>query len=70
MVGETYSTSAGGADAWSFAGAGTGNIDSDGVAFLGIGEQIIFTIGSNVANGPHAIFFAKLAPVLARDIFV
>jgi hypothetical protein len=69
-LGTTYSTSQGGADTWSFRASGSGNIDSDGVPFLSAGEQIVFTVDANVANSPHVIFFARLAPVIARDIFV
>ena len=68
-VGETYSTSKGGANAWSFRAAGGGNVDSDGVAFLSPGQQLIFTVTGNVANAPHVIFFARLAPVAGKDVF-
>jgi hypothetical protein len=68
-VGETYSTNKGGANAWSFRAAGGGNVDTDGVAFLSPGQQLVFTVGANVANSPHVIFFARLAPVLSKDVF-
>ena len=68
VVGETYSTSKGGANAWSFVAASTGNVDADGVPFLNVGEQIVFTVGANVAASPHVVFFARLAPIPVRDV--
>ena len=68
-VGETYSTNTGGANTWSFQAAGTGNVDSDGYPFLNVGEQLQFTAANNVANTPTVIFFARLAPVVSRDVF-
>jgi len=68
-VGETYSTSSGGASTWTIRPSGTGNVDTDGAPFLNVGEHIVFTAQANVANAPHVIFFARLAPVVSRDVF-
>tara|TARA_R110000737_G_scaffold237500_3_gene249824 strand:+ start:788 stop:1306 length:519 start_codon:yes stop_codon:yes gene_type:complete len=69
-AGNTISTTRGGAETLSFVAAGTGNVDSDGVPFLEPGEVIRVTRNNNTATAQlDVVFFARLAPVIGRDIF-
>ena len=67
-AGSTISTSIGGARALTFNGAGVGNVDADGYPFLNAGEVLAVNHIANVTNGPTAVFFARLAPQIKRDV--
>jgi hypothetical protein len=70
VQGFTASTARGGAETLSFVADGTGNVDSDGVPFLEPGQVIRVTRDNNLANAQlDVVFFARLAPVVGRDIF-
>lgn len=68
-VGESISTSRGGANALSFVAAGTGNVDADGFPRLGRGEVIFVDVaaGANITGGSAIVFYARLAPEIVRD---
>jgi hypothetical protein len=69
-AGTTISTSSGGAETLSFRGAGLGNIDSDGVGFLNPGQVLRVTRTADTAAAQlDVVFFARLAPVVSRDVF-
>tara|TARA_R110002020_G_C16142357_1_gene761992 strand:+ start:505 stop:1041 length:537 start_codon:yes stop_codon:yes gene_type:complete len=69
--GDSYSTSKGNSvTALSFAAAGTGNVDSDGVPFLAPGDLPSVLGIKNVTNGPMVVFYARLAPIISKDVFV
>ena len=62
-VGNTYSTSRGGASTWEFDSAG---LDSEGVPRLEKGE-VLQAGHTQQANGSKGIFFVRLAPEVVRD---
>jgi hypothetical protein len=68
-VGESISTSRGGANALSFVAAGSGNVDADGFPRLGRGEVIFVDVPAarDVTNGSIIVFYARLAPEIVRD---
>ena len=69
-AGTTISTSSGGAETLSFRDAGNGNIDSDGVGFLNPGQVLRVTRTADTAAAQlDVVFFARLAPVVSRDVF-
>jgi hypothetical protein len=67
---DSYSTSVGGSNSLSFVAAGTGNMDSDGGAFLNAGDLLSVEVAANVTNGPVVVFYARLAPIISKDVFV
>ena len=70
VQGFTVSTAKGGAEALSFVADGNGNVDSDGVPFLEPGQVIRVTRNNNLGSARlDVVFFARLAPVIGRDIF-
>ena len=66
-VGDTVSTSRGGANALSFRDATVGNVDADGVPFLDVGQGAQVLPTGSVTNGPTVVFFIRLAPEIVRD---
>jgi hypothetical protein len=63
-VGDTISTSKGGANVLAFRDAGAGNVDADGYPFLNEGQVLQVLPTGNVASGPTVVFFARLAPII------
>lgn len=70
-TGTVFSTARGGTlgGGLTFIAAGTGNIDSDGVPFLNAGEVLTVSQVGQTAAVMNVTFFARLAPVVSRDVF-
>jgi hypothetical protein len=66
-AGASVSTSRGGANALQFRAAGTGVVDSEGIGRLDAGTMLVVRSTVNIASGPQAIFWARLAPEIVRD---
>lgn len=66
-VGDSISTSRGGANALSFVAAGTGDVDADGYPRVTCGGMLQVTGVANVASGPRVVFYMRLAPEIVRD---
>jgi hypothetical protein len=66
-IGDSISTSRGGANALSFVAAGTGDVDADGYPRVTCGSILQVTGITNVANGPRVVFYMRLAPEIVRD---
>lgn len=66
-AGDSISTSRGGANAISFRDAGDGVVDEEGIGRLESGNMIVVRSTGNIAYGPTAIFWVRLAPEIVRD---
>jgi hypothetical protein len=66
-AGDSISTSRGGANTIAFRNAGDGIVDSEGIGRLESGNMIVVRSTGDIADGPTAIFWARLAPEIVRD---
>tara|TARA_R100001594_G_scaffold98688_1_gene133181 strand:- start:326 stop:715 length:390 start_codon:yes stop_codon:yes gene_type:complete len=66
-AGDSISTSRGGANALSFRDAGDGVVDEEGIGRLESGNMLVVRSTGNIASGPQAVFWARLAPEIVRD---